>query len=141
MRFHAERPIVTLSHEQSDVRAARCGRLSHVSSSDHANFKAIEERLTKQHGFALSRDDLAGIEYVYRNFHSFGLSITYSSSSRGGGFGGFVSYAELMVATDESRRLWSFLANEDNFTIVKLSSFARKLHNLWLSSVAAMSSA
>jgi hypothetical protein len=83
------------------------------------NLKAIDELLTKKHGFALSKDDLSGIDYVYRNFYSFGLDINYNSSARGGAFGGFVSYADLMVATDDNYVTRSFLANEENFTIVK----------------------
>jgi hypothetical protein len=83
------------------------------------NLKAIDELLTKKHGFAISNDDLSGIDYVYRNFYSFGPDINYNSSARGGAFGAFVSYADLMVATDGTNVSRSFLANEENFTIVK----------------------
>jgi hypothetical protein len=83
------------------------------------NLKAITDLLTKKHGFALSDDDLSGIDYVYRNFYSFGPDINYNSSARVGGFGAFVSYADLMVATDGNNVGRSFLANEENFTIVK----------------------
>jgi hypothetical protein len=83
------------------------------------NLKAIDELLAKTHGFALSSDDLSGIDYVYRNFYSFGPNINYNSSTGGGGFGAFASYADLMVATDGNNVSRSFLANEENFTIVK----------------------
>jgi hypothetical protein len=85
----------------------------------NANLKAIDELLAKKHGFPLSSDELSGINYVYRNFFSFGPNINYNSSARGGGFGGFVSYADLMVATDGDNVSRSFLANEENFRIVK----------------------
>ena len=85
----------------------------------NANLKAIDDLLVKKHGLPLSSDDLSGINYVYRNFYSFGPSINYNSSTRGGGFGGFVSYADLMVATDGDNVSRSYLASEESFRIVK----------------------
>ena len=83
------------------------------------NLRAIGELLSSKHGFALTDEDRAGIDYVYRNFYEFGPSINYSSSRRSGGFGGFASYMDLMVATDQNNGFRSFLASEDNFRIVK----------------------
>jgi hypothetical protein len=83
------------------------------------NLKGITELLSKKHKFALSDADLSGIDYVYRSFYSFGPDINYQSSTRGGGFGPFASYRDLMIATDGNGVNWSFLANEENFTIVK----------------------
>jgi hypothetical protein len=86
------------------------------------NLKAIENHLKSQHRFALSDDDISGIEYVYRNFYLFGPGINYSSSSGGGGFGGGMSratYEELMTATDQDGQSRSYLANEDNFLFLK----------------------
>jgi hypothetical protein len=82
------------------------------------NLKTISEHLTIKHGFALSSDDLRGVDYVYHAFHTFGPHIQYSSS---GSFGGPFqpSYAELMGATDEAGVLRSYLASEDNFKILK----------------------
>src|SRR5215831_15825759 len=37
------------------------------------NLKAIESQLSDKHGFALSNEDVAGIEYVYQAFFTFGL--------------------------------------------------------------------
>src|SRR6202163_1810298 len=85
----------------------------------NANLKAIDELLAKKHGLPLSSEDLSGVNYVYRNFYSFGPSINYNSSTRGGGVGGFVSYADLMVATDGENVTRSFLANEESFRVVK----------------------
>src|SRR6476469_1794879 len=51
------------------------------------NLKAILDDLTKTHGFALTADDPEGIEYVYRQFQTYGPALTYWMSGRGGGFG------------------------------------------------------
>lgn len=83
------------------------------------NLKAIKDHLLLIHGFPLSIDDLAGIDYVYRNFYQFGPDINYNSSSGGGGGFGRVSYSELMVATDEGGQARSFLATEENFDVMK----------------------
>jgi hypothetical protein len=83
------------------------------------NLRAIEEVLSQKHKFALSSEDLTGIDYVYRNFFSFGPNINYNSSRQAGGFGGFVSYADLMMSTDGHQTLRSYLATEENFAVVK----------------------
>ena len=95
---------------------------SRVDSSDalyKENFKAIQDHLVKTHGFPVSDDDLDGIGYVYNNFYRFGPSISYNSSTRGGFGGGGVTYADLMVATDESGQFRSYLANNENFEFMK----------------------
>src|SRR5437764_8530132 len=60
---------------------------SYVQSSEdlyRENLKAIEDRLTKNHGFPLTANDLDGIQYVYNNFFRFGPRINYGSSGSGG---------------------------------------------------------
>ena len=96
--------------------------ISYVQSSEALyaeNLKAIQEHLTKKHGFPLSANDLDGIEYVYSNFVRFGPRINYGSSGRGGGGGNNVTYADLMTATDDSGLPRSYLATEDNFNVLK----------------------
>jgi hypothetical protein len=83
------------------------------------NLKNIVGHLVKKHGFGLSDDDVRGVEYVYRNFFRYGPSITYSSSGSGFGGGNFVEYYSLMTADDGAGVLRSYLANEENFGIVK----------------------
>jgi hypothetical protein len=82
------------------------------------NLQAIKDHLMKKHGFPLSNSDLEGIEWVYGNFYRFGTRINYNSSGRGG-FGNGVTYADLMTATDEQGVSRSYLANEENFNVLK----------------------
>lgn len=84
-----------------------------------AGLKAIGSHLTRTRNFPLGTDDLAGIEYVYRNFHRFGPSINYVSSINGrSGSGG--SYAAIMATIDYSTgEERTYLANETNFTAIK----------------------
>jgi len=99
-----------------------------VQTSDEAAFKknleAIRDLLTQKHGFPLSGDDLAGLEYVYHNFYYFGPAINYTSSSSAGlGFAGgaqqYPTYADLMMHTDGSGISRGYLASEENFKTVK----------------------
>jgi hypothetical protein len=84
------------------------------------NLRALDDWLTKHHGFPLSADDLKGIEYVYYNFYWFGPSISYSSSNPSGRRpGNMPSYADLQVATDGERQARGYLASEENFRILK----------------------
>ena len=93
-----------------------------VPSSDEAAFKshlqAIVDQLEKKHGFPLSADDRAGIEYVYRNFYTYGPAITYSSSMSGQP-GGRTAYHTLMSAPDASGVPRSYLATEESFLFLK----------------------
>ncbi len=95
--------------------------VANAPSSDEIyaeNLKAITDHLMQKHGFPLSEYDLDGIDWVYSNFRRYGTRINYASSGRGG-FGGGVTYADLMVATDAQGVLHSYLANEANFNILK----------------------
>jgi hypothetical protein len=83
------------------------------------NFAAILNDLTEKHHFALSMDDREGIEYVFRNFRTFGPSIQYSSST-GGARGGFQpTYAELMLSVDGDGMMRSYLATEENYSVLR----------------------
>lgn len=82
-----------------------------------ANLKAVSDHLTRTRRLPVGTDDLAGIEYVYRNFYRFGPRIHYTSSINGSSG---IPYADLMVSVDaDTRTERSYLASEDNFTFVK----------------------
>ena len=87
------------------------------------NFQAAKDRLVKDHKFALSDDDLKGMEYVYSAFFRGGPELNYSYSPNGsGGFfggGGFPSYMDLMSETDGQGEHRSYLASEENFRILR----------------------
>ncbi len=83
-----------------------------------ANLQAILDHLEKKHGFPLSADDKAGIEYVYYNFYTYGPSITYSSSMSGQP-GGRTPYHALMTQPDGTGVGRSYLASEENFLFMK----------------------
>jgi hypothetical protein len=90
------------------------------------NLQAVRDWLMKRHGFALSGDDVKGLEYVYNAFYEGGPELNYTfmsgqaGNSRGafgfGGFGGpFPTYAELMTETDGQGRQRSYLASAESF--------------------------
>ena len=83
-----------------------------------ANLQAIYDQLEKKHGFPLSADDRSGIEYVYRNFYTYGPAITYSSSQSGQP-GGRTPYHALMTAVDGSGAARSYLATEESFQFLR----------------------
>ncbi len=84
------------------------------------NLQAIKDHLTKKRGLPLGKEDLDGVEYVYYNFYWWGPGITYNSSSSGGrGGGNMATYGDLMIATDGANLNRGFLANEENFKVLK----------------------
>jgi hypothetical protein len=78
----------------------------------------VRDRLSTAHAFALSEDDVRGIEFVYRAFAMFGPGIKYSPLGLNGGTVQ-PTYAELMAATDGLGQAQAFLATEDRFLYVK----------------------
>lgn len=118
--FNRKRPpVLTSTSTAADLMNA----YSRVSPDDEtafkANLKAIADHLTKKRGFRLDADDLAGIEYVYRNFYKFGPGLHYTSST-GGRPGAALSYGDLMSSRDiMTGAERSYLASENNFTVVK----------------------
>jgi len=84
-----------------------------------ANLQAIKDHLVKTHRFPLSPEDLAGVEYVYRQFYWYGPAINYTSSTSGR-WGGTSTYGDLMITRDAlTGAERSYLASEDNFTFLK----------------------
>jgi hypothetical protein len=84
------------------------------------NLKAIEAQLSGRHGFGLTNEDLAGIEYVYHAFFTFGPAINYSSTEGVAAAGSYrPTYADLMATTDSDGRAHSYLASEEAFAAVK----------------------
>lgn len=78
----------------------------------------IQQHLVATHGFALSRQDLEGIEYVYRAFYSFGPRLRYSSTGPAG-TPYQPTYAALMTATDVKGQARGYLASEDTFQFIR----------------------
>ena len=86
------------------------------------NLESVVARLTKTHGFRLSEDDVAGIDYVYRTaFFADGPDLNYRLTGQQGGSlrGGVPTYAQLMALDDGTGAQRSFLADEARFAVVR----------------------
>ena len=82
------------------------------------NLAAVKERLLKTHGFPLSKDELASIDYVYSWFYHAGPDLSYNMNM-GGYRNRYPTYAMLMLETDGTGAHRSYLASEPNFRVVK----------------------
>jgi len=86
----------------------------------YRTMKAMRDQLTKQHGFSLSTDDFAAIEFVFTSFYLAGPDISYNYGSGFSGRNrGMPSFADLMVATDAQGVNRGFLANEQLYGVVR----------------------
>jgi hypothetical protein len=109
------------------------GRVEPSAEFYEANLKAVIDHLKVKHGFPLSEGDLEGIEWALSNYYRYGPSIYYNSSDaavapdivgatgnmgRRGGFNG-TTYSDLMTANDGAGKERSYLANEENFRVLK----------------------
>ena len=119
--FTKKRPAgLTLQSSAHEIQQAFWDAATSDEATYRTNLQAIDDVLTKKHEWPLVKEDLDGIEYVYHSFYWFGPRITYNSSSgTGQGNGNFVSYADLMEATDNAGVARSFLANEENYKFMK----------------------
>ena len=82
------------------------------------NLQAIKDLLVKKHKFGLTAADEGTLEHVYKVFFDAGPDLDYSFGAFNGGRS-MPTYAELMVATDEQGKNWSYLATEENFQILR----------------------
>jgi len=82
------------------------------------NLKDIQQHLGARHRFALTSDDVKGIQYVYNAFFTYGPGIQYSSTE---GFGAAYqpTYSDLMLATDSAGRPRGYLASQESFGYLK----------------------
>ena len=81
------------------------------------NLTAIYAQLAK-HGFKLDDADAGGIESIYSRFFAMGPFLSYSSTPTGGRR--YPSFAELQMTTDAAGVAHAYLANEDNYKVVRL---------------------
>jgi hypothetical protein len=81
------------------------------------NAEALKSALSK-HGYGLTSDDLATIEFVYQVFYRAGPSINYEFASPSPA-AAVVNYQQEMAATDPEGKAWSFLSSEDAYRYVR----------------------
>jgi hypothetical protein len=80
---------------------------------------AIKATLAR-HGFNLSPEDLAKIDYIQEVFYKGGPNISYDFMSESPPTGiPYPTYQVLMNSTDATGQNWSFLATEDNYQFVR----------------------
>jgi len=116
--FNRKTPAgLTAASSAREILNAYLGAAPAGLESFKTNLKSITDHLTKTRNLPLNADDLVGLEYVYRNYDQFGPAINYTSSVNGRT--GIGSYAVIVASTDADGRERTFLANEENFGIVK----------------------
>ena len=86
-----------------------------------ANLDAIKTQLKERHGFKLSAEDEASIQYIFRAFYVGGPNLTYIGpvTPRFAVRNRMPSYADLMMQNDGEGQNHSYLSSEDNFGILK----------------------
>ena len=83
------------------------------------NLTAIKDSIAK-HSFALSKDDLKKVEYIYDVFFRAGPRIDYKfESAFPSNMAPAPNYIQAMTDTDADKKAWSFLASEENYQVVR----------------------
>ena len=86
-----------------------------------ANLKKVQDRLTVQHRFALTKEDVRTIEHLYAVFQNSGPQVDYNSTGPlpGGRMDKMPTYADLMTETDDQGRERSYLSDEKRYQYVR----------------------
>jgi hypothetical protein len=109
---------------RNDAIAAVWERFGDAPGSDRARFDAnlaaVEARLTKTHGFSLSEEDRASLEYVYDAFFRLGPAIDYAGDHKNEGLTtGSTNFMKLTSAADTAGVPRSFLGTDDQYQFLK----------------------
>jgi hypothetical protein len=115
--FSRKRPTLVSSRASSSALLAAYEKARPDAALYQKNLEDIQASMTK-HGFQLSSEDLAKIEYVYQVFYKGGPAINYEFMSTSP-FTGAATFSQLMNITDTTGRNWGFLATEENYQYVR----------------------
>ncbi len=87
------------------------------------NLAAIRKTIQEDFQFPLSAADQASLEYIYKNFRTWGFEVGFDTGvRRGRGFGRSPNLRELLAKRDLNGKQGSFLASPDDY------DFVRSLH-------------
>src|SRR2546422_1660004 len=117
--FSRPRPAGLGPSSAPEVLFDAYSRLTASETLFQKNLKEAENRLVKRHGFLLTAEDRQNLEYVYRAFFSEGPDLRYSFPRQSVAARWFPTYAQLMMATDLTGLNHSYVANEQNFRMLR----------------------
>ena len=80
--------------------------------------KAVNAHLTKTHGFALTANQLRGLERIYATFFAYGPGITYQNGNSGRG-SQYPTYWDMQVTDDGQGRNYAYMQSEEQFRAIK----------------------
>lgn len=122
----ARPPELAVDSSITDILAA-VSRMPKDELEFRNNLLILQHHLTVTRGFALSDEDLRGLDDIYSQFYEFGPALSYSSRMGFGGGGGnrrgfgnrFPSWAEMARQTDADGLQHGYLASHERFTAIK----------------------
>ncbi|HEX4936163.1 MAG TPA: hypothetical protein VFV33_23440, partial [Gemmatimonadaceae bacterium] len=119
--FSRPRPAAVATEAPAPSLFAAYDTIPPDSAMFRRTLASIRMRLVEGHRFALTTEDLAGIEYILLAFFDAGANLTYSFGRGLGGYGmrGMPTYGELMVQTDAEGVERGYLASEVHFQQLK----------------------
>jgi hypothetical protein len=84
------------------------------------NLAAIRKTIQEDIQFSLSTEDQASLEYIYKNFRTWGFEVGFDTGIRGGrGFSRSPNLRELLAKRDLNGKQGNFLASTDDYDFVR----------------------
>ena len=116
--FSRKRPAGLNANSSVDALFQAIAEAKPDSQLYASTLQAIEDRLVRQHKFALSADDVKKIEYIFNVFFRGGPRMDYGFASTAPN--PYVpSYHALAVATDGRGKNWVYLNREDSYKRIR----------------------
>jgi hypothetical protein len=107
--FSRDLPATLSADAPIDEIFAAVERSTPSQARHKETLQLLKHHLSVQHGFAISDEDFAGVEYVLTAFLYAGPALAYSNAGRGTRY---PTFQDLMVAADEEGLQRSYLASE-----------------------------
>lgn len=128
--FSRPRPAGLDANTSVDSLFAAFAGVQHDSFFYYKTFTAIKDHLVKDHGFALTANELQLLEHNLDAFYQAGPDLSYNFSG-GAAFGGrgrgMPTYANLMLQNDNAGVHQSYLATEANYRTLREIEFRNLL--------------
>lgn len=115
--FSRPRPALSTASPTADALLGALAAEPANADLYRRNYRAVVDRLTKVHGFALSADDLAGIDFAYASFSDAGPRIAFVSNGAGAR-NRYPTFWEIQTTTDGGGVNHSYLATDAAFATI-----------------------
>ncbi len=120
--FARPRPAGLDTSSSAEVLMTAFGMVAADSALQQSTMREIRTLLTRTHGFPLTDEEFAGVDYVSTAFYGAGPDLTYNFGTGRGGWGArrfMPTYGQMMAEADGAGVPRGYLGSEANYRIIR----------------------